>query len=62
GEAMKEALVIDSELPVSNARKIVNARNKIIHGYDEVDDAVIWSIVIRHIPILRKEIVDLLNS
>ena len=62
GEAMKEALILQPELTVTNARKIVNARNKIIHGYDVVDDAVIWSIVLRHIPILKIEIENLLRS
>ena len=60
GEAMNKALKLDPSLKISNARKIVNARNKIIHGYDVVDDAVLWSIVLRHIPVLKTEIEELL--
>lgn len=38
GEAMNRILAIDNSIKISNARKIVDTRNKIIHGYDEVDD------------------------
>ena len=39
--------------------KIVDTRNRIIHGYDSVSDDVIWGILIRHIPILQTEIQQL---
>lgn len=61
GEAMNNALQLDAELPISNARRIVNTRNKIIHGYDEVDEVMIWEIVIKHLPILKKEVQLLLD-
>lgn len=60
GEAMNNALQLDSNLPISNARRIVNTRNKIIHGYDEVDEVMIWEIVVKHLPILEKEVQFLL--
>ncbi|WP_426064574.1 DUF86 domain-containing protein [Flavobacterium sp. DSP2-3-1] len=54
GEAMNRILKEDSEIIISNSRKIVDVRNRIIHGYDSVSDDVIWGIVIRHLPILQK--------
>lgn len=59
GEAMNRILAIDSSIQISNARQIVDTRNKIIHGYDEVDDLVIYGIVRKHIPLLKKEIQEL---
>ena len=44
---------------ITNARKIVNLRNFIIHSYDSVSDENIWAIVINNLPELKKEI-DLL--
>jgi uncharacterized protein with HEPN domain len=41
---------------IQNSRKIVDLRNRVIHGYDKVDDAVIWGILKRHIPILKDDI------
>ena len=58
---MNNALQLDDNLPISNARRIVNTRNKIIHGYDEVDEVMIWEIVIKHLPVLQKEVLDLLG-
>lgn len=62
GEAMNKALQLDENLSISNARRIVNTRNKIIHGYDEVDEVLIWEIVVKHLPILNQEIEALLSS
>ncbi len=61
GEAMNNILQIDGNLPISNARRIVNTRNKIIHGYDEVDEVMLWEIVIKHLPILQQEVQTLLS-
>lgn len=56
GEAMDRILKRDPEIIISNSRKIVDTRNRIIHGYDAVSDEIIWGIVIKHLPILRIEI------
>ena len=40
--------------------KIVNTRNQLIHEYDAVDVAMIWSIVRNHIPILKQGVETLL--
>ncbi|HTL82590.1 MAG TPA: HepT-like ribonuclease domain-containing protein [Bacteroidia bacterium] len=61
GEALNKSLSIDGDLRVSNARKIINTRNRIIHGYDKVDDAVIWAVVIKHLPTLKSEVEILLK-
>ncbi len=62
GEALNRILKRDENIIISNSRKIVDTRNRIIHGYDTVSDDVIWGIVIRHLPILQKEIQLLLNE
>jgi uncharacterized protein with HEPN domain len=59
GEATKRILEIDPSINISNARKIIGARNRIIHGYDDIDNTEIWSIVINSLPILKKEIDEL---
>ena len=62
GEAMKRILEKDNEFKLTNSRKIVDTRNRIIHGYDSVSDDVIWSIIINHLPKLKKEVDDLMNE
>jgi uncharacterized protein with HEPN domain len=62
GEAMSRILKEYNEIEISNSRKIVDVRNRIIHGYDSVSDDVIWGIVIKNLPILQKEVEILLNQ
>ncbi len=62
GEATKRLLELDNEMPITNARKIINTRNKIAHGYDEIENSEIWNIIINHLPLLTKEVVELLNK
>lgn len=59
GEATKRLLEIAPNINISNARKIIGARNRIIHGYDDIDNAEIWSIIVNSLPILKQEIEEL---
>ena len=60
GEAMSRILKIEPKIKISNSRKIVDARNKIIHGYDEISNDVIWGIVVNNLPVLKNEVESLL--
>lgn len=62
GEAMNKLLQKEPQIQISNSRRIVDARNKIIHGYDEIENTQIWEIVINHLPILKNEILKLLEA
>jgi uncharacterized protein with HEPN domain len=61
GEAMNKLLIIEPDINISNSRRIVDARNKIIHGYDEIENAQIWGIIINHLPILESEVEQFLD-
>ena len=62
GEAMSRILKEDKDIQISNSRKIVDVRNRIIHGYDSVSDDVIWGIVIKNLPVLQEEVEALLGE
>ncbi|MCP9757514.1 DUF86 domain-containing protein [Lacihabitans sp. CCS-44] len=62
GEAVNKILKIEPNFPLTDARKIVDTRNKISHGYDEIEPENIWFILIRHVPILKKEVEDFLKN
>ena len=62
GEAVHRILKKSNSVGINNARKIVDVRNRIIHGYDSVSDETIWGIVIRHLPVLKIEIERLLEE
>ncbi len=62
GEAASRILKIDSNFPIDDARKIVDLRNWVIHGYDRIDDVIIWGIISKQLPILQKQVETLLKE
>jgi len=61
GEALSRILKLQPDIKISDARKIVDTRNRIIDGYDSISADVIWLIVIRHLVVLEKEVKELLG-
>jgi uncharacterized protein with HEPN domain len=62
GEAVSRILKTNPDFQISNARKIVDTRNRIIHGYDNVSEEIIWAIVVRDLVKLESEINKILNT
>ena len=62
GEAMNRILKHNSEIQITDSRKIVAVRNRIIHGYDSVSDEIIWGILTQHLPLLETEVKSLLGE
>ena len=62
GEAVNQLLKSFPDIFISDARRIVDARNKIIHGYDSIEPENIWAIVINHLPVLKSEAEKLLKD
>ena len=61
GEAMNRILKIDPLFPIEASRKIVDTRNRIIHGYDSVSEDVLWLIIVNYLPNLEKQVKELLE-
>jgi uncharacterized protein with HEPN domain len=62
GEAVNRILKEQADFKLQNARKIVDLRNFIIHGYDAIDDETVWGVISIHIPKLEKEIKGLIEN
>jgi uncharacterized protein with HEPN domain len=61
GEATNRILKTDPAFPITKARKIVDMRNYVIHGYDSLRPETLWGIVIKDLPPLKTEIDKLLG-
>lgn len=61
GEAMSRIEKIDSSINISSKKQIISMRNRVIHGYDKIDNEIIWGTIVRHLPTLKTEIDDLLK-
>jgi uncharacterized protein with HEPN domain len=56
GEAVNKFEKLFPESQITNARKIVGFRNRLIHTYDAVDPSIVWAIIKNHIRPLKKEV------
>ena len=61
GEAINRIIKIHPEIAISDSRKIVDTRNRIIHGYDSITPDILWLIIKRSLPTLRDEVNRLLE-
>jgi len=61
GEAMIQANKVNPDLSISSKNHIIGMRHRVIHGYDKIDDEIVWGTIVRHLPTLKKEIDVLLS-
>jgi uncharacterized protein with HEPN domain len=63
GEALNRIKKIDQEIleAISGYYRIIGFRNILIHGYDTVDEMIVWDAVENHLPLLISETKKLLN-
>ncbi len=61
GEAMDKIDKMNPEINISYKKQIIGMRNRVIHGYDKVDDEIVWGTIVRHIPVLKEEVNNLLK-
>jgi uncharacterized protein with HEPN domain len=47
---------------INSSIQIVNFRNRLVHAYDSIDDAIVWVIINKHLPGLKIEVEKLLKS
>ena len=40
---------------ISDSQKIIGFRNILVHGYDAIDDATVWSAIRENLPVLHRE-------
>jgi uncharacterized protein with HEPN domain len=64
GEAMIRLRREHSETlnKITDQEKIIGFRNVLVHGYEIIDDATVWSAIRDSIPTLQREVEDLLKS
>ena len=61
GEAMNRIDQMDPTIEIAGKKQIKGMRNRVIHGYDKIDDEIVWGTIVRHLPALKIEIEKLLK-
>lgn len=64
GEAMTRLREDDPDVlqAITDAHAIIGFRNRLIHGYDAVDDEIVWRIIQEKAPLLSQEVRALLEK
>jgi uncharacterized protein with HEPN domain len=62
GEAVNNLLKLYPDIEITDARRIVDTRNKIIHSYDNVHPEQIWNVIVNHLSVLKREAKTLLDG
>jgi uncharacterized protein with HEPN domain len=55
-------LNLHPDIEISDARRIVDLRNWVIHSYDNVDDVITWGILNKDLPVLKTQVEGLLGE
>jgi uncharacterized protein with HEPN domain len=45
---------------ITDFRRIIGFRNVLVHGYETIDDQIVWQMIQQHLPILKDQIEKLL--
>lgn len=61
GEAVNRIKKEIPELEIEHSHQITATRNRVVHAYDAVNNAIIWGIVVNHLPGLKFEVEQLLK-
>jgi len=64
GEAVKRLSASDPDIvsKIENYERIISFRNILIHGYDVIENTVVWDIIQQDLPQLYNQIQDLLGD
>ena len=49
-------------IKLNNTPQIISFRNRIVHAYDAIDDAIVWAAVKKELPGLKEEVAGLLEK
>ena len=52
---------LDPNIVIASKKQIISMRNRVIHGYDKIDDEIIWGTIVRHLPKLKIDINELMS-
>jgi uncharacterized protein with HEPN domain len=64
GEALSRLVKVDAELvnKIDEYRRIIDFRNRLIHGYNGIDHKIVWGVIEKNIPHLIVQVDQLLSE
>ena len=64
GEALNRLSRVNPDLTsrIHHYQRIISFRNVLIHGYDIVEDPIVWDVVVNDLPTLHEQVRKLLDE
>jgi uncharacterized protein with HEPN domain len=62
GEAVNHLRRVEPEAKLPNTKQMVDFRNRLIHSYDNVNEAIVWAIIHNHLPALKADVAQKLTK
>lgn len=62
GEAINKFRDIEPDIRIADAEKIYGLRNRLAHGYDSIDDNIIYTVIKNYLPKLKLQIQGLIEE
>ena len=64
GEALNRLFKVEPDVAnqIHHYKRVISFRNVLIHGYDVVEDTVVWDVIIDNLPPLYNQVLNLLGE
>ena len=64
GEALSRLAKIGPDLTakITRYKRIISFRNILIHGYDVVEETIVWDVIKKDLPLLYRQVLTLLDK
>lgn len=62
GEALFKVEKIENTIGITDRRKIIGLRHILVHDYDLIEDSTIWLIITKSLPVLKSELLRLIDE
>ena len=60
GEVVNKLKQENPSYILTNAKQMIDFRNRLIHSYDNIDNSIVWVVLKKHLPALKEEIENLI--
>jgi uncharacterized protein with HEPN domain len=61
-EAITRIKKVDASIEISNSKKIIGLRNRVIHSYDTISEDIVWGVIVNHLDGLKTEVDELIKK
>lgn len=61
-EAINKMQKLKQDIQLTNAKRIIGLRNRVIHSYDHINYDIVWGVVVNHHDPLKTEVLELIKQ